>query len=83
MTTFQRLLNINAAPMKIGVVKAQRDDGRYELDIDGRTRIVRSTQGALSPGRRVAVSKINGRWIVTDDLKNFEASRTVTVIINA
>lgn len=82
MTTLRRLLSVNDVPLKIGTVKSARGDGRYDVDIEGRTRVVRAAQGALSPGRRVAVSKVGGRWVVTNDLKNFESTRTVTVVVN-
>ena len=67
----------------VATVKYQRPDGRYAVDVKGKTRIVRSSQGNLSPGRRVIVSKVGNGWHVTDDLKNFENTRTTTVIVNA
>lgn len=67
----------------VGVVKYRRPDGRYAVDVSGKTRIVRSGQDDLKPGGRVIVSKIGDRWHATDDLKSFENTNVTTVIVNA
>ena len=82
MTGLRQYLIEQDASLDMGVVKYLRADGRYAVDVKGRTRIVRSSVVGLQPGRRVVVSKVNGHWYITDNLKSFENTKTTTVIVN-
>lgn len=82
MTGIGQYLIQQDATLGMGVIKYQRTDGRYAVDVHGKTRIVRSAVAGLTPGRRVVVSKVNGNWYVTDGLESFENTRTTTVIVN-
>jgi len=72
------------AVYRIGAVQYRRDDGRYMVNLAGRSLLAHSTLADdLPPGRRVIVSSVSGRRYITADLGNHEASSRTTVIINA
>lgn len=70
--------------MSVAVVSYKRDDGRYQVIINGQSRVVHSTLDAdLTAGRRGIVSNLSGRRYITEDLGNYAAANRTTVIINA
>lgn len=83
MKSLRQYLISHDAQMELATVKYRRSDGRYAVDVKGKTRIVGASVASLAPGRRVAVSKVLGKWFVTDDLKSFENTNTTRVIVNA
>lgn len=81
--SLSKLLGIPGSEIEFGYIKSKRSDGLFDVTITGKNCVAQSTLNTELPtGRRVMISRFNGKRFITGDFRSYTTTNKKTVIID-